>query len=627
MTNWRKAAFWSAGALALVGLAAALAIHAIVDPERLKKVAREKALAAWNRDLAIGDVSLQFLPMPALHAEKVVLSNPPGSPIPRLLLAESITADLALLPLLLGKVRFKGLTLDGAKLNVEVTDSSAAAQKQAGRMPSMELFSLTTLNITNTDIDYRRKGQPVTRWRIEEATVEADPGLRDVRVDASIARNTFPLKIKARLADLSRYGVEGAVSEGTVHLDWGRTRLVAEGRFPLEANLRGHALEARLHSTSPGDMFAFLGVGRRPRAPLEVRLVSKESQGRIDISGIVATLGRLKVTGDVQLALGTKTIFEARLQGDRLDWAQTMLDAGGPVIPALESDELFHSEPLAWPLLAGLQGSQGKVEVKIASLRLRNGVELRNARANAAIDGDLMNVGAFSVELLGGSASGSMRFEGRRKGVRVNFNGDNLLLQRWFGERGRKIPFTGGPMKVKASFSSTGNSIKELAAGVTGPIAIRMGPGVWVSEKAGDAETMMVGALSGRQAKEIDFECVGAALPFLNGRAQADAIVGIRTRSSLLPTSGFVDLRDESVDLRGRVKPRSGTSGGFSVIVGDVKIAGMIRHPKMSLDPLGTPGAIARMGAALATAGISIVGTALADSASPKSDPCEVAFK
>ena len=41
-----------------------------------------------------------------------------------------------------------------------------------------------------------------------------------------------------------------------------------------------------------------------------------------------------------------------------------------------------------------------------------------------------------------------------------------------------------------------------------------MGPGVWASQKAGDAEAIMTRAFSARDAGRIDFECVGAVLPF-----------------------------------------------------------------------------------------------------------------
>jgi hypothetical protein len=46
----------------------------------------------------------------------------------------------------------------------------------------------------------------------------------------------------------------------------------------------------------------------------------------------------------------------------------------------------------------------------------------------------------------------------------------------------------------------------------------------------------------------------------------------------------------------------------------------------MSLDPVGTPSALARLGAAIVTGGLSLVATAAWDAANPGADPCEAVF-
>jgi hypothetical protein len=138
---------------------------------------------------------------------------------------------------------------------------------------------------------------------------------------------------------------------------------------------------------------------------------------------------------------------------------------------------------------------------------------------------------------------------------------------------------------------------------------------------------MMTNAFAAKDASQIDFECVAVALPFKDGVATANPIIGFSTTASVLITSGKVDLREESLDVRGRVKPKSGVRLGLATIAGDVRIAGPLRRPKMSLDPASTPELIARAGAAIATLGISAVGTAIVDAAqAKKSDPCEAPF-
>ena len=123
----------------------------------------------------------------------------------------------------------------------------------------------------------------------------------------------------------------------------------------------------------------------------------------------------------------------------------------------------------------------------------------------------------------------------------------------------------------------------------------------------------------------MKLECFAARLPFSNGRASG-AVVGARSEVSQLITSGQVDMKRQSVDLRGRVRARHGVSVGLAALTGDISISGPLRKPKMALDPAGTPSALARLGAAVVTGGLSLVATAAWDAANPGADPCEAVF-
>jgi AsmA family protein len=637
MTKWRKVALGCTAAAILVAIAASLALHALVDPERLKRVARDKAQAAWSRELSVAAVSLQLWPLPALHAEKIALANPAWAKAPQLFQAESVDARLAILPLLIGRVRVKGLELDGVKLNLETGADGArswdlaAARAGARDKPvassDSDFLDLTGLTIRNADVNRRVKGVAAPLLRIDEASAEASPGLRDVRIDASVSRNRRPLTLKAFFADLSRVGVERATTDGKIDLDWGKTHLTIAGRMPLEAGLKGYAMNVDLKASSLQDMLGFFGDNRLPTAASSAHFGARESLGRTEVTGVTVAFGKHRLAGSgVATLSGDKWVFNARLDVPRLDWPNALLELGFPPLPPLAADELFHDNDLAWPLLMSAGGTEGIVDIRLGSLLLRNGVEMKNVKARAALAGDRLSVSPYSIETLGGSATGSLLFEGRKKTVRVTFEGTNLLLERWFHERGHNIPFTGGPMNIKATLTTLGDSMKDLAASITGPVSIRMGPGVWASEKAGHAEDVMVSAFSSRNSASIDFECMGAALPFVAGRASAKTLVGARSKVSNLLTSGFIDLRDETLDLRGPVKPRTGHVG-LAAIAGDIKIAGKMRALHASLDPVDTPGAIARGAAAIATAGLSLVGTAHADAAqAKKDDPCERVF-
>ena len=87
-----------------------------------------------------------------------------------------------------------------------------------------------------------------------------------------------------------------------------------------------------------------------------------------------------------------------------------------------------------------------------------------------------------------------------------------------------------------------------------------------------------------------------------------------------------MNLQNQTVDLHGKVRVRSGFSLGISNFSDEIKIVGALGKPELKLDESGALGAIARIGAAILTSGVSIVATSIWDGANPKSDPCQVVF-
>jgi len=584
MGRWRRVAVGSALALAAVIAGGAVVLHALVDPERVKALAREKARTALSRDLTLGDVSVRLLPLPTIDASDVALSARDGKSA--FLRAKEVDARLDLFALLAGKTRLRTLHLE----NVDLTPEGAN-----------------------------------TPWHVDEASFSADGDWREASVDAKVVRNGQALRVKAKLADLSRAGTPGAATEGEVQLAFAQTQVAIKGLLPIGHSLAPTRVHVDVKSPSLGDVFAFYALERRQSAPLEAHVDLQGAKDRLEAKNLQLTLGDARARGAFNVGTsGTPRAFDGKLAIERLDWARAMADAGTPTPPKRDTGLAFNPDALAWPLLERLEAWDGTLDTDVGSLKLRNGVELRNARFHFAFSGSRLEVDPVQAELLGGKGSARLRFDGEHKSVKVAFEGTGLLLERWFHERGRTIPFTGGPMNVHADFTATGNTMRDLAASATGPVALRMGPGAWNSKHAGDTEALMTNAFASEGVEKVQFECVSANLPFKAGIARGRSMVGFKTAASELIASGTLNLRDESIDLHGRVRAHKGVTLGLAQIAGDVKIGGHLAKPEMSIDPEATPGIIARAGAAIATLGVSVLGTALIEKMEPdRADPCE----
>jgi AsmA family. len=341
----------------------------------------------------------------------------------------------------------------------------------------------------------------------------------------------------------------------------------------------------------------------------------------VHLENVKLAIGKVDAAGDVHVKLGgPKPVFDVRVTAGEVEWSRLLEDTGGQVHHGVPEGEILPATPMGWRAIAALKGKKGTLDAQVARVKLGNGLTLGNVKTRMSFEDDRLDVASFATEMLGGNATFRARLEGAAQRGHLEMDGRNLLLERWFKERGKKIPFEGGPMQIKASLDAKGESMKDLAANMTGPVTIRMGRGVYASEKAGEVESMLSTASGGAGQKGIHFECAAAKLPFRSGRADEGASVGAASRVSYLLTTGGIDFRGQKLDLHGRLKPRSGIA--LATLAGDVKIFGSMAKPQIAIDHAP---AMARIGAAIATAGITAAATALADAATTE-NPCEAVF-
>ena len=120
---------------------------------------------------------------------------------------------------------------------------------------------------------------------------------------------------------------------------------------------------------------------------------------------------------------------------------------------------------------------------------------------------------------------------------------------------------------------------------------------------------------------QINFECAAVNMRFENGVARGDSIVGARSTLTKMLTSGVVDMREEHIDIRGKLHPVEDGKVGLAAIAGDLQIEGPLRKMHVQLDPAKKPAVVGRALAALATLGLSAAASAHEDS---KVDPCAI---
>ncbi|WP_194714516.1 AsmA family protein [Noviherbaspirillum soli] len=634
MAGWRGRAFAIATLAAALLASAILAGHLLFDQQALIVMAQERVHAATGRRLLIDTLSVRWLPLPSLRATGVALSNPDWAQYRDMIQADQVDMRLSWRALLSGRLAPGAILMRQAAIHLETTADGKHSWSITpdGKASGAHWQDLGELRAGMVDLVYRSPAGE-HQWKIQSLAGSAAPGWRNAQLQAELLRGSQQMRLEAEMADLSQAGQAGASSKGRIVLRLPAASATLTGILPLSAQGSANtAADLSVQADSVAQAIGFFSAGDPADAPpaalsLQARLRGADQALLFDIRQL--KLGSTEASGNLTLRHENgKPRLEGQLALPSLDWAALRRDAGRPPPAPLAQGEIFRRAPLPWKTLEALAGLDSKVTLRIDKFQLPSGIRMEQLEASLRGGGGRIHVAPFSMALLGGSASGKLNLDATRHAADLTLDASGMMLERWFSERGRKVPVSGGPMRIRATLQAKGDTQRDIAASADGLITVRGGATVIRSEKAGNAESLLTDLFplfSERDASQLRLQCFSARLPLRHGQADG-ALVGARSDASQLLTRGSIDLRQQDVDLRGRVRARNGISLGVALVSGDVAIAGPLAKPKMALDP-SSPGALARLGAAVLTGGLSVVATAAWDAVNPADNPCEAALQ
>jgi hypothetical protein len=131
--------------------------------------------------------------------------------------------------------------------------------------------------------------------------------------------------------------------------------------------------------------------------------------------------------------------------------------------------------------------------------------------------------------------------------------------------------------------------------------------------------------------REIDattqLHCAVTRLPVVNGVATVDRSIAAETSKLGATASGTLDFRDETLDLAFRPQIRQGVRIEIPQVAQLVRLRGPFASPSVGIDATATAATVARLGAAVYTGGLSIIGESLlAQARADPGSPCQIAL-
>jgi uncharacterized protein involved in outer membrane biogenesis len=596
-----------AAAVVVVLLLGAVVAVSTVDVNTLIAPVRDRVKAMTGRDLTVrGGARVALSLQPRLVLDDVSLSNAPWASAKDMLTARSVELQVALLPLLSRRFELIELELVDPVIALETdaqgqkswtTAPAPGTPPGAASAPAVPaIFAAGNVAITNGSLTYRDGASgSVTRVAIDRLFVRArDPATPIVaefrgRIgDIPVALEGTLGPAEALLAQRWPYPVslQGEVAGQKTSIS---TKLKAEGeRYSLDD------LALKFGADALTGAFAVVTGGPRPRL-------------EFDLTGPALALNALPVPLPVTAPNAAATAAKA---------AQHYLIPDTPVDFA----------PLH------LVDARGRLAVE--RLRLPDGRQLDHLRVEFTLDSGKLAMPSFSLATMGGTLSGALTIDAGTAGTEtltVRMEGKGLALDAILAAVGHPRQVRGGKTDVNATLAMRGASPHAWAASATGSVRAVVGPATLANTKAESSSTFdkLGEALNPFRTMDASTElkCAVVRLPLANGVAKVDRTIAMETAKVGVGASGTLDFRNETLDFTFQPTVRKDIPIDLGSLADFVRVSGPFASPQIKIDPVGSAKALATIGAAVGTSGVSLLGQALFSWAEGKgAGPCEIAL-
>ena len=186
------------------------------------------------------------------------------------------------------------------------------------------------------------------------------------------------------------------------------------------------------------------------------------------------------------------------------------------------------------------------------------------------------------------------------------------------------------PIDIRLDLSGEGRSPRELAASLDGYAALDVGTGLLdpsiLDLLVFDVMVQLLEMLNPfrKDEKFTEMECAVIVARVEDGRVVLEPLA-VQTNKMTVVGQGKINLHNEKLDLDWTSKPRKGIGASASVITNPyIKVGGTLADPNLEMKPLQ---AATATGAAVATAGLSLVAKGLWDRITAEKKVCKRARK
>lgn len=620
----RRVAVGAGIVLLAVAAGSTIAISQIDLGDYRDSVTAQLGKAAGRNVVVAGDMDLDFGISPRVTLGRLRVANPDWAKDAHMLEAESVRAEIALLPLLWGTLRLSEIEVESPILNLErasagrVNWSLGPSDADSGRRNP--LTDLSGVEVRDAVVRYRADGADAVQTLKIDALTAKDVGGDRMRTTGSAVFRGMKLNLKGEIGAPSFLLAAGHHYPLDVTLATSGSKLGIKGTIIDPPGDRRLDLQITLETDDPDRLAEPLPLPDDvPDVPIRLTTRLTGTGGRYALREIDLQSGDSRVRGRSVLDFRSdRPLISGDLTASTFDLHRFF--GAGDARPA-KSGRVFGKKPLPWPLL---QRVNADVRIEVGAFRILRTLTATDVRSRVALqDGRLhlrkltARIGTGTVEMTGHADGGKTPPEIAVQGRALGLDYGRIL------DEAAITDAVTGTARVEFDLSSEGRSPYDMAAAAQGRVAVVGEDGRVSNDLLARAGSGLAKLLAPWRKKDGDLRlnCAVARFDIAKGRMTSRAMLA-DTRIATLGGEGQIRLAEERYDLR--LVPNAKQTSLISLAV-PVRITGPLQEPRIAPDPLGTAkaGAIA-IGTVLNP--LVTLGALVLESETADANPCVAAL-
>ncbi len=673
MTKTAKIITWSGGVFLLL-IVVLIVVIATFDWNRLKPTINQKVSTELNRPFAIrGDLGVvwerqkdetgwrSWIPWPHVHADDVILGNPPDIPAVTMVHLPRVEATLAPLALLTKTVYLPWIKLQkpdarlirlSEKTNNWTFDFAKSEDKEAVAQPSSWSFRLDNIifdrgriaiddAVSKADleifVDPLGKALPFSEVTGEKSKDEkGKPGDYVFGLKAEGRYNEQPLTGKGKIGGMLALRGDGTPFPVQADFRSGNTRVAFVGTVSDPMKMGGVDLRLKFSGDSLGELYELTGVLLPDTPPFETdgHLVAKidpEKSSVYDYRDFKGRIGDSDIHGSLTYSTGKP---RPKLEGD-LESRQLRLADLGPLIgvdsgKGTKAQKVRKEAPPSGKVLPNDRFETDKWDVMDADVRFKgrriehgSSLPLSDLSTHIILKNADLQLKPLKFGMAGGTISSNIRLEGDKKPMhgQAEIQARRLKLKELMPDV-ELMQKTLGEMNGDATIRGVGNSVAALLGNGNGNLKLLMNDGLVsrnLMEILGlNVGNFLVGQIFGDD--EVRVNCAAANIELVNGVARP-RIFAFDTENAVINVTGTASMASEQLDLT--INPES---KGIRIVTlrSPLYVRGPFKDPQAGVKPgpLIARGAVAAALATLVTPAAALL--ALISPSEGQANQCQV---